>query len=82
MSEILRLSSKQKTAHLTCDFRLFSAVKNEGLMSTMLEKGVLADATLICEDRRFPCHRAVLASASEVFLAMFSKEGAGGGYEA
>ena len=32
------------------------------------------DVTLICGDKRFPCHKFMLSARSDVFKAMFSHE--------
>ncbi len=37
----------------------------------MLKAGKMADVNLVCKERKFPCHRLILASRSKVFEAMF-----------
>jgi len=41
-------------------------------MSKAFLNPTFADVTLICKDKSFPCHKAVLSSRSDVFAAMFS----------
>ncbi|XP_076802565.1 kelch-like protein 29 [Clavelina lepadiformis] len=41
-------------------------------LNLMREEGILTDVTIVAEDRRFECHRAVLAASCSYFKAMFS----------
>lgn len=43
----------------------------DDLREKLLFNPELSDITLICGEKRFPCHRAMLASRSDVFAAMF-----------
>ena len=47
-------------------------------MKKIFHDGKFADATIVCQGKEFPCHKAILAGRSSVFEAMFSpnfKEG-------
>ena len=41
-------------------------------LQTLLNDPIHSDFTLVCEDKSFPCHKAILASRSETFKKMFS----------
>ena len=41
-------------------------------IATILDTGLDSDFSLICDDREFPCHRAILRARSEVFAKTFS----------
>ena len=43
--------------------------------SGLQDDPTFADATLVCEGQKLPCHRVILASKSEVFKTMFSPTG-------
>ena len=40
--------------------------------AAMMKSGLMADTTIVCEETRFPAHKAILSARSEVFCAMFS----------
>ena len=50
---------KKSINHLTNDLAL-------------MKSGLMADMTIVCEETRFPAHKAILSARSEVFRAMFS----------
>jgi len=43
-------------------------------LSNVFSCGDFSDVTLICGDKRFPCHKFMLSARSDVFKAMFSHE--------
>lgn len=43
-------------------------------LAAILNSSQWSDVTLICEGREFPCHKAILASRSPIFNAMFTHQ--------
>ena len=43
-------------------------------LSDAFSCGSFSDVTLVCGDKRFPCHKFILSARSDVFKAMFSHE--------
>ena len=41
-------------------------------MGNVFHAGKYTDVTIVCQDREFPCHKAILTGRSSVFEAMFS----------
>ena len=41
-------------------------------ISNLKQKEDTADISLVCGEKRFPCHKTILAARSDVFAAMFS----------
>lgn len=43
-------------------------------LSEAFNGGQFSDVTLVCGDKKFPCHKFILSARSDVFKAMFSHE--------
>ena len=76
----------QGNLNLTCNLKVLRSYRQEKKselqpqtigeqLAEVLSNPEFSDATIICEERTFPCHKAILTARSDVFKAMFSHEG-------
>ena len=49
-------------------------VKLGDQLSEAFSGGQFSDVTLVCAEKKFPCHKVILSARSDVFKAMFSHE--------
>ncbi|XP_055355876.1 TD and POZ domain-containing protein 4-like [Paramacrobiotus metropolitanus] len=56
------------------DTESLDAAINRADLKNLLDSHTLSDCTLICEGHQFSVHRAILASQSSVFAAMFQND--------